>query len=123
MSTHFPSSLRANLAIDAAVSSSTSVTWIPGTWNNQLESQQRVGSIDSEEEEEEEEDELGDGWNESHQQNRSNKDGIAVCQVVRGSIRYIAPVKSDSKFSLLSFVSIIVIQKAYPFFSPLQSIL
>ncbi|GAA5946974.1 hypothetical protein JCM3765_002097 [Sporobolomyces pararoseus] len=93
LSTHFPSSLRANLAIDAAVSSSTPVTWIPGTWNNQLRSQ-RGGSIDSDEEEDEEEER--DGWNESHQ-NRStgSKDGIAVCQVIRGSIRYISPVKSD----------------------------
>ncbi|GAA5916875.1 uncharacterized protein JCM6883_003992 [Sporobolomyces salmoneus] len=92
LSTHFPSSLRSNLAIEAAVSSSTPVTWLPGSWTTQHKSR-------TTESEGEEEDEEGDEPH--HHQHRESasrgggKDGVAVCQVVRGKVRYIAPVRTD----------------------------
>ncbi|GAA5881412.1 hypothetical protein JCM16303_000169 [Sporobolomyces ruberrimus] len=91
--THFPSSLRANLAIDAAIASPTPVTWVPGTWNTQLKAR-RASSVDSDGDGEDEEEQP---WADSHHQSSrsTSKDGIAVCQVVRGTVRYIAPVKAD----------------------------
>ncbi|GAA5846384.1 hypothetical protein JCM5353_000472 [Sporobolomyces roseus] len=93
LSTHFPSSLRANLAIDAAIASSNPVIWVPGTWNTTTKAHAESENETSDEEEEEQ------PWKSdepSSTQARSNsKDGLAVCQVVRGTVRYIAPVKAD----------------------------
>ncbi|GAA6010275.1 hypothetical protein JCM11491_006241 [Sporobolomyces phaffii] len=90
LSTHFPSSLRANLAIDAAITSSNPVSWVAATWSTRPETR-LAGSVDSDDDDAEDR-----PWNDPHHpSSATNRDGIAVCQVVRGSVRYIAPVKAD----------------------------
>jgi len=96
LSTHFPSSLRANLAIDAAIASPNPVIWVPGTWNTSTKAHAHSSDESSDEEEEEEQPWRSDEPS-SIQARSGNKDGLAVCQVVRGTVRYIAPVKADSE--------------------------
>jgi len=71
------------------------VIWVPGTWNTTTKAHAESENETSDEEEEEQ------PWKSdepSSTQARSNsKDGLAVCQVVRGTVRYIAPVKADSE--------------------------
>lgn len=107
LSTHFPSSLRANLAIDAAIASSNPVIWVPGTWNTSTKAHAHSSDESSDEEGEEEQPWRSDEPA-STQARSGNKDGLAVCQVVRGTVRYIAPVKADSErlyFSRLTRIS------------------
>ncbi|BGP23395.1 AP-3 complex subunit mu-1 [Rhodotorula toruloides] len=84
LSTHFPSSLHANLAIDAAVSSSSPVLWVPDVAGK---------SADCDfEESEDEEDEIEQPW--AHSSRRSGG-GVAVCQVRRNGLRFVALVDTD----------------------------
>ncbi|GAA5892505.1 hypothetical protein JCM5296_006149 [Sporobolomyces johnsonii] len=85
LSTHFPSSVEASVAIDAAVVSPSPVVWIPGAsgpWSSKDRAQEDADS-DADEEQ---------PWAST---SRQAKGGLAVCQVVRGGVRYIAPVKAD----------------------------
>ncbi|BGP06653.1 AP-3 complex subunit mu-1 [Rhodotorula toruloides] len=84
LSTHFPSSLQANLAIDAAVASSSPVLWVPainGKSGDHLD-----------DESEDEEDQVEQPW--AHASRRSGG-GIAVCQVQRNGLRFISLVDKD----------------------------
>lgn len=84
LSTHFPSSLQANLAIDAAVASSSPVVWVPGVTGKSED--------DADEESEEKEDEVEQPW--AHGSRRSGG-GIAVCQVQRNGLRFVSLVDKD----------------------------
>lgn len=88
LSTHFPSSLQANLAIDAAVASSSPVLWVPainGKSGDHLD-----------DESEDEEDQVEQPW--AHASRRSGG-GIAVCQVQRNGLRFISLVDKDGTHS------------------------
>lgn len=84
LSTHFPSTLQANLAIDAAVASSSPVLWVPGVTG------QTADEGDEESEDEEDEDERP--W--AHASRRSGG-GVAVCQVRRNGLRFVSVVDKD----------------------------
>ncbi|BGP01367.1 AP-3 complex subunit mu-1 [Rhodotorula toruloides] len=83
-STHFPSSLQANLAIDAAVASSSPVLWVPGVAGKSED--------DVDEESGDEEDEVEQPW--AHASRRSGG-GVAVCQVQRNGLRFVSLVDKD----------------------------
>ncbi|GAA6059442.1 hypothetical protein JCM10212_005381 [Sporobolomyces blumeae] len=85
--THFPSALRANLAIDAAIASRSPVVWVAVSWN--AKAQEHDTEDDSA-------DELEDGqpWGNASRAS-ADRNGLAVCQVIRGPVRYVAPVKTD----------------------------
>ncbi|GAA5843013.1 hypothetical protein JCM3766R1_001662 [Sporobolomyces carnicolor] len=87
LSTEFPSSLRASLAIDAAVASSSPVTWLPASWNPPASRHLRRTPQALSDDDDEDEEPL------PHR--ATSNEGVAVCQVVRGTVRYIAPVKVD----------------------------
>lgn len=89
LSTEFPSSLRASLAIDAAVASSSPVTWLPASWNPPASRHLRRTPQALSDDDDEDDEPL------PHR--ATSNEGVAVCQVVRGTVRYIAPVKVDSQ--------------------------
>lgn len=84
MSTHFASPLRANLAFDAAVTSSQSIVWIPATTDVAAEADDD-SSDDGDER---------NAWDDSEKQPTRGGAGrgIAVCQIIRNGLRFMTPV-------------------------------
>ncbi|GAA6002084.1 hypothetical protein JCM10207_003065 [Rhodosporidiobolus poonsookiae] len=79
LATHFPSELSANTAIDAAIHSTTPVTWV-----------QHTGPANLALEDDDDNDDLVD----PHSTTTRSR-GTAVCIVTRGQLRYIAPLHQD----------------------------
>ncbi|GAA5976879.1 hypothetical protein JCM10908_005659 [Rhodotorula pacifica] len=93
LSTHFASPLRATLAQDAASSSSHSLVWVPSTTTATAEDE-------SDASDEEDEDGERDGWDEKRGRRRggaaaAGSGGVAVCQIIRNGLRFVAPVTRD----------------------------
>ncbi|KAM0749568.1 clathrin adaptor, mu subunit [Meredithblackwellia eburnea MCA 4105] len=94
ISTQYPNPLRAILAIDTALATSNSVAWVPSL-------HPRVGGDDSDEsDEDDDEDEEGeqDGWAQKGRRKAHGGaagGGLAVVQVIRNGLRFIAPISSD----------------------------
>ncbi|POY75795.1 hypothetical protein BMF94_1108 [Rhodotorula taiwanensis] len=84
LSTHFASPLRANLAFDAAVTSSQSIVWIPATTGVAAEADDD-SSDDGDER---------NAWDDSEKQPTRGGAGrgIAVCQIIRNGLRFMTPV-------------------------------
>lgn len=86
-STQFDNPLRAALAIDTALSTTNSVSWVPS-----LHPEYHPNGEDSDSEEED--DDERDGWAAKVVKDRA-AGGLAVVQVIRKGLRYIAPIAAD----------------------------
>ncbi len=97
LATHFASPLRANLALDAASSSTQAVVWVPGIGAASLDEDDDDSSSDEELEE--------NAWRDSARRRtdaagggRGGAGGVVVCQIIRNGLRYMAPVTRDSAY-------------------------
>ncbi|GAA6002290.1 uncharacterized protein JCM10292_006585 [Rhodotorula paludigena] len=85
LSTHFANSLDAALAIDAAVAHSKPVVWVHS------QSRHPHDSDDSDDDGDDDDDD----HRPHHSRTRTAPRGLAVCQIERAGLRYIAPVDHD----------------------------
>ncbi|BGP54170.1 hypothetical protein JCM8202_005082 [Rhodotorula sphaerocarpa] len=94
LATHFASPLRANLALDAASSSTQAVVWVPGIG---------AASLDEDDDDSSSDEELAENaWRDSARRRtdaagggRGGAGGVVVCQIIRNGLRYMAPVTRD----------------------------
>ncbi|KAK4705274.1 hypothetical protein P7C70_g930, partial [Phenoliferia sp. Uapishka_3] len=84
-STQFDNPLRAALAIDTALATTNAISWVPS-----LHPDLGSRSDDSDSDEEEQ----GNGWVAKGERGRRTG-GMAVVQVIRRGLRYIAPIEAD----------------------------
>ncbi|GJN87472.1 hypothetical protein Rhopal_000421-T1 [Rhodotorula paludigena] len=89
LSTHFANSLDAALAIDAAVAHSKPVVWVHS------QSRHTHDSDDSDDDGDD------DDHRPHHTRTRTAPRGLAVCQIERAGLRYIAPVDHDKLYETL----------------------
>ncbi|GAA5842325.1 hypothetical protein JCM11251_003985 [Rhodosporidiobolus azoricus] len=90
LQTHFPSSLAAKVAIDAAVASTAPVLWVAGSYTGSASNGGEDSSSDEEDGQEE-----GWGATADGEKTKAGPKGTAVCQIRRGGVRYIAPISQD----------------------------
>lgn len=96
-STQFDNPLRAALAIDTALATTSAVAWVPS-----LHPDHRAHGDDSESESDSDDDEQGNGWIAKGSSSRA-AGGLAVVQILRRGLRYIAPIAGDGERPLLRF--------------------
>ena len=91
-STQFDNPLRAALAIDTALATTAPVSWVPS-----LHPDLRAHGSDSDSDEDDNEsDEGGNGWITKASSARV-AGGLAVVQILRRGLRYIAPIAEDGE--------------------------
>ncbi|KAM0786883.1 hypothetical protein ACM66B_002308 [Microbotryomycetes sp. NB124-2] len=99
LSSHFVDPLQANLAIEAALSTTDSIVWVPSLHTQHNGALSAAAGHEIEDDDEEQggqhlaDDDEGDGWRTQQQTRRAG--GQAVCQIERNELRFIAPVASN----------------------------
>ncbi|KWU42547.1 hypothetical protein RHOSPDRAFT_35900 [Rhodotorula sp. JG-1b] len=92
LSTHFASPLRATLALDAAANSTHSIVWVPSTAT-------ALTPGDSDASDEDEDEDRVNAWDDAttrrHRRGGAGGGGVAVCQIIRNGLRFMAPVTRD----------------------------